>query len=250
MTGRPCPLACWAATLFLATSCTSGGEAAHPQTGTVLAQLPVTAAPTRPPAAAFPAYSVTARVPLVVVHSEPAGPVLTRLANPRPSGAVLTFLLDRRQGGWLKVFLPVRPNGSEGWISAAEATVRGDPYRLDVHVDLHRLDLFAYGKLLRHFPVGVGRTATPTPGGTFYLAELLRPPNPGGPYGPFAYGLSGHSTTLQSFAGSDAVIGLHGTDDPASVGRDVSHGCIRLHNSDITYLAGLLPLGTPVRILH
>jgi lipoprotein-anchoring transpeptidase ErfK/SrfK len=45
------------------------------------------------------------------------------------------------------------------------------------------------------------------------------------------------------------VIGLHGTNEPDSIGRDVSHGCIRLRNRDITALAEKLPLGTPVRIL-
>lgn len=209
-----------------------------------------TTASARPVDNTYPAYAVTAQVPMVLVRASPAGAVLARLRNPRASGAPLTFLLDHRQGGWLKVFLPVRPNGSEGWINSADSTLRGVPYRLDVHIDAHRLDLFGYGRLLRTFPVGVGKTATPTPGGTFYLVELLRPPSPYGPYGPYAYGLSGHSTTLQSFSGSDAVIGLHGTDTPSSVGHDVSHGCLRLLNADITYLAGLLPLGTPVRILH
>ncbi len=54
---------------------------------------------------------------------------------------------------------------------------------------------------------------------------------------------------LTSFNGGDGVIGIHGTNDPSSVGRDVSHGCIRLRNADVTYLAERLPLGTPVRIL-
>jgi lipoprotein-anchoring transpeptidase ErfK/SrfK len=193
---------------------------------------------------------VTALGAAIAVDVTPAGGRLAELANPRPSGAPLTFLLDRREGAWLKVFLPTRPNGSEGWVSAADVTVTGVPYRLDVHVDAHRLDLFAYGQLLRSFVIGVGRAQTPTPGGVFYLVELLRPPDPGGAYGPYAYGLSGHSTTLASFAGADAVIGLHGTNEPAALGHDVSHGCIRLANPDITYLAGLLPLGTPVRILH
>ncbi len=45
------------------------------------------------------------------------------------------------------------------------------------------------------------------------------------------------------------VLGIHGTNDPAhSIGERVSHGCIRMRNEDIDYLAGLLPLGTPVEI--
>ena len=70
-----------------------------------------------------------------------------------------------------------------------------------------------------------------------------------GPYGSYAYGLSGFSNVLTSFGGGDGVIGIHGTNDPSSIGQDVSHGCIRLQNADIERLVRFLPLGTPVDIL-
>jgi lipoprotein-anchoring transpeptidase ErfK/SrfK len=41
---------------------------------------------------------------------------------------------------------------------------------------------------------------------------------------------------------------LHGTNEPASVGKAVSHGCVRLRNEDIDYLYGLVPVGTAVYI--
>jgi len=99
-------------------------------------------------------------------------------------------------------------------------------------------------------PIAVGKAATPTPGGRFYITALLRSPNPAGDYGPYIYALSGFSPTLASFNGKDAIIGIHGTDEPASIGRDVSHGCIRLRNEDIVRLVEQigLPLGTPVAI--
>lgn len=172
-----------------------------------------------------------------------------RLANPAPLGVPLTFLLDQRLGDWLKVYLPLRPDGSEGWVPAAAVTVAGDPYRIDVHQRALRLDLYKFGRLLRSFPVGLGRSDTPTPGGIYYLKELLRPPDPHGFYGPYAFGLSGFSNVLHTFDGGNGVIGIHGTNVPSSIGRRESHGCIRVHNRDIRYLARLLPLGTPVRIL-
>jgi lipoprotein-anchoring transpeptidase ErfK/SrfK len=103
-------------------------------------------------------------------------------------------------------------------------------------------------------PIGVGTTDTPTPGGLYYTKELLQPidrqgrPIPDGPYGPYAYGLSGFSDVLYDFAGGDGVIGIHGTNDPSSIGRDASHGCIRLSNEAITRLASTLPIGVPVEI--
>ena len=41
---------------------------------------------------------------------------------------------------------------------------------------------------------------------------------------------------------------LHGTDDPASIGKAVSHGCVRLQDEDIDYLYSIVPVGTPVFI--
>ncbi len=197
----------------------------------------------------FPAYAATAIGTRVVVRDAPDGAAIRTLTNPLPSGAPLTLLQVERRGSWLKVLLPVRPNGSTGWVQTSEVDVKGVPYRLDVRTAAHQLDLYDRDRLVKTFPVGIGKSDTPTPGGTFFLKELLQPPNPAGDYGPYAYGLSGFSTTLDSFRGGEAVIGLHGTSDPRSVGRDVSSGCIRLLNADITALAAMLPLGTPVRIL-
>jgi len=198
---------------------------------------------------AYPAYAATARVAEVQVHASEAGPVQRRLANPQPSGAPLVFLVRRQAGAWVQVDLPVRPNGSTGWVRAADVTVTGVAYRVDVLQARHLLRVYRFGRLVSSYPIGVGKAETPTPGGVYYLKELLRPPNPDGAYGPYAYGLSGFSNTLTSFNGGDGVIGLHGTDEPQLVGQDVSHGCIRLRNEDITRLAKELPLGTPVRIL-
>lgn len=236
--------------LLLTAGCATGGPpVAAPAPVPSQTHVGFTRPTHQPVAVRYPAYSATARVPAVVVHTAPDGPTQTTLANPQPSGAPLVFLIVTRRGAWVQVQLPLRPNGSTGWVRAAEVTLAGVAFRLDVHRAGHRLDVYRFGALLRSYPVGIGTTETPTPGGTFYLKELLKPATSTGPYGPFAYGLSGFSNTLSTFNGGDGVIGLHGTDEPQLVGRDVSHGCIRLRNADITALAAQLPLGTPVRIL-
>ena len=234
----------------------AGCAPASPTAGPSSSQLP-SPAPSRsgfvrkPPVirTVYPARSATAIIPSVAVHTALDGPVRLSLANPQPSGAPLVFAVVSRRGDWVEVQLPVRPNGSTGWVRAADVTLAGVAYRLDVQRSEHRLLVYRFGTLMHTYPVGIGTTTTPTPGGTFYLKELLKPPTAGGPYGPFAYGLSGFSNTLTSFDGGDGVIGIHGTDHPELDGTDVSHGCIRLRNADITVLAHELPLGTPVRIL-
>ncbi|MEZ5380386.1 MAG: L,D-transpeptidase [Microthrixaceae bacterium] len=150
---------------------------------------------------------------------------------------------------WHEVWLPIRPNGSHGFVRDDDVTLSYHDYRLSVDLSDHEVRLYTAGVLTETYLAGVGTDRTPTPGGTFYTKELLRPTNRGGPYGTHAYGLSGFSNTLTQFAGSDGVVGLHGTDDPDSVGKDVSAGCIRLQNADIDELVDRLPLGVPVDIV-
>lgn len=99
---------------------------------------------------------------------------------------------------------------------------------------------------MQTYRVGTGTGGRPTPHGSFYLTELLRPINAG--YGPFAFGLSGFSNVLTSFGSGPGQIGLPGTDDASRIGRAASHGCIRMSNTDITALAKLLPLATPITV--
>lgn len=168
------------------------------------------------------------------------------LANPQLTGAPLTLLVKRQEVAWLQVFLPVRPNGSTGWVRSSDVRTARVLYRIEISTTAHRLRLYKAGRLVATFPAATGTGGTPTPLGSFFLTELLAPTNPG--YGPYAYGLSAFSNVLTSFGGGPGQIGLHGTSDVASIGRSSSHGCIRLNNGDITALAKLLPLGTPVHI--
>ena len=151
----------------------------------------------------------------------------------------------------VEVYLPVRPNGSTGWVDTDDVSIAAVPYRIEVGIAEHRIRVFRDEEVILDEPVGVGRTDRPTPGGIYYLKELLQPPNPNGAYGTYAYGLSGFSNVLQSFNGGSGVIGIHGTNEPDKVGTDVSSGCIRLNNEDIERMVEEigLPLGTPVEIL-
>lgn len=194
-------------------------------------------------------YALTPTGDEVLVHDSPDGAVVHELDAVRETGAPLTLLLEEDPGdGWYEVLLPLRPNGSTGWVSADDVSVQRVTHRLEMSVDTNELRVFEDGRLLRTMPAASGTGDTPTPLGSFYLTELLEPTNSG--YGPYAYGMSGFSEVLTSFGGGPGQIGLHGTDDAASVGRAVSRGCIRLSDEDITYLAELLPLGTPVDVVE
>jgi lipoprotein-anchoring transpeptidase ErfK/SrfK len=150
------------------------------------------------------------------------------------------------QGDWWQVLLPVRPNGATGWVRKADVQASTITTRIEINLGAHRLTFVRDGAVVARYPVAVGTRRTPTPVGRFFVNENPATGNPSGAYGPYALGLSGHSDVLQQFGSGDGVLGIHGTNEPSSIGTDASHGCVRLRNADITALYRATPLGTPV----
>jgi lipoprotein-anchoring transpeptidase ErfK/SrfK len=228
---------------LLLSGCAAPAPAAPPSTS-------ITHAATTPTPTPTPVLSVgtaaTAAGSSVDVYTAPDGDVVTTLSNPTEIGAPLTFLVADLGKTWTKVDLAQRPNGSTGWIKTASVNLSNLQYALRVSTTDNTLSLYKGTSLVKTVPAATGTGGTPTPHGTFYLVELLQPTNDG--YGPYAFGLSAFSDVLSSFGGGPGQIGLHGTDDAASIGQSASHGCIRLSNDEITELATLLPLGTPITI--
>ncbi len=218
---------------------------------------PRTSAPTATTVPGWESLAAQATVARLGVYGAPgdARPQLV-LDNPwrvvpnDPASAVpQVFLVERqRADGWIQVLLPVRPNGTSGWLRAGGVALMPIGYRITVQLGTHRITVYDQGAAIYEGPVAVGARVTPTPTGHYYIRVLLKANNPNTVYGPFAYGLSSHSDALSSFDGGDAEIGLHGNNDASVLGRDVTHGCIRMDNDEIVRLAASLPLGTPVDV--
>lgn len=170
------------------------------------------------------------------------------LSSPAPDGQALVFLVRDNLGSWLKVDVPQRPDGATAWIPLQDVSLATDPYFLTVSTGRHVLTVWKSARAVFTTPVAVGTPTDPTPQGAFYLSELLRQPDPQGAYGPFAFGTSAFSNRLFSFGGGPGQIGLHGTDEPSSIGQSASHGCVRVTNQVIERLVRILPLGTPITI--
>ena len=152
-------------------------------------------------------------------------------------------------GNWLEVMLPVRPNGSTGFIRSADIELTRAEYAIDV--DLATRMLRVHGpddSVVVDTAIAIGSPENPTPTGEFFVTDLLDTGDDFSAYGPFALGISAFSLTLSEFAGGDGQIGIHGTNQASSIGNAVSHGCVRVPNDVISQLAQLLPLGTPVTI--
>lgn len=209
-----------------------------------------------PPGRHYIATAPTADQPVALFQTAGGEESPITVPNPNEHGVIATFLVLQRGvqadgEEWLEVALPVRPNGSTAWVRASDVTISFTDLVVTIALTEHRLRVTQGGdQVIKDFPIGVGTTETPTPGGVFYIKELLRPTNSDGAYGPYAFGLSGFSNVItESDQFGDGVIGIHGTNQPETVGTDVSHGCIRLLNEDLSQLVGLLPLGTPVEVI-
>lgn len=166
-----------------------------------------------------------------------------------PDGFLQSYLLLREHWtnttAWIQLRIPGRPNGRVGWVprGALDSFNHTD---MQVVVDRasRRLTVYRAGRAIFQAPVGVGKPSTPTPPGHFWITEAF--PSSNAAYGPYAFGTSDYSTLTDWIGGG--IVGLHGTDQPALVPGDPSHGCIRLHNSDILRMSSLVGIGTPLLV--
>ena len=109
------------------------------------------------------------------------------------------------------------------------------PYRRIVIYPSHRLlELYDGNQRICSYSIAVGKPSTPTPPGSYTIATKVM--HPGGVFGSCWLGLS-----IPHY-------GIHGTNNPSSIGQAVSKGCIRMHNHDVENLYRLVEIGTYVTI--
>lgn len=213
---------------------------------------PMSVATTAPPVATPPPapplhQAAHAVVPNVAVYDRPGGTVVRTLPHPTVERVPLAFLTLARQDDWLQVRLAVRPNGSTGWIRAADVMVEDLAHRVVIERGTKRLRVLRGDTVVLEEQVAVGTPRTPTPLGDFFIDAIVV--NPGGVYGAYQLSVAGFSDVLMRFGGGIGQIAIHGTNAPQLIGGEVSNGCIRMRNDAIKRVAALTPLGTPVTIV-
>lgn len=235
-----------AATLaFLLTGCVSSAGSAvrrEPAAGAGSASSAV-----RPESATGASSKIaTVKGSRITVYGNKEGVAQRTITSPNDYGAARVFLVERDEGEWLEVLLPIRPNGSKGWIKAADVTLAETPYRVEIDRGAFKFTVYDGDRPVRTGKVATGEAGTPTPPGRYFFTELVKPADQGGAYGAYAFGLSGFSPVLKSFAGGPGQLAIHGTNKPSAIGTRASHGCVRISNDDITWMAKNLAIGTPV----
>ncbi len=169
-------------------------------------------------------------------------------SNPTWEGLPLVFLVQQRQGDWLEVQLNTRPNQTTAWVRAADVSLRQVTQRIVVSLASRLLTVYDGQTPIMEADVAIGTPSTPTPRGNYYVDGAVRTPDPSGVYGPHQVSIAAFSEVLMSFGSGVGQIALHGTNAPSLVGSAASNGCLRMHNADITRLANVIEMGTPVQI--
>jgi lipoprotein-anchoring transpeptidase ErfK/SrfK len=145
---------------------------------------------------------------------------------------------------------PVRPKLTADALRRSAATV------ITIQRSTFTLRLFKNLRVRKAYKVAVGQPAYPTPRGRFAIVSKQVNPTWSVPNSPWAGELAGTTVVGGSAAnplkarwmGIANGVGIHGTGQDYSIGTRASHGCIRMHVSDVVELYKRVPVGTPVLI--
>ncbi len=219
-------------------------------------------------ASAHAGSAVTRSNPVVVVTKFPAAGQLTGNAvvvrrHPAPNASKITVFHEFRSDyrvqeilaigskigtdgqPWYHISVPMRPNGTYGWIPASTVSLTPTVSQIVVNRSRRTIDIYWHGKRRIHAIAAVGASGMPTPLGHYYVAARFVPYND--PFlGAFAVETSAYSS-LPNWPGG-GVVGIHGTNEPWLLGQPVSHGCVRVGNKAALALKRFAPLGTPIFI--
>jgi len=217
----------------------------------VMTAVPTTTLPTTPPESVV--ATVRPEIDAIWPTTEPGGGEYVELeypvTNPTYFGNPLTLMVTDRtpDGEWIKVQIPIRPNGTEGWIPARDVDLSSHFVRIEVVLSERSVRVWDGETLIAETSAVIGEDVTPTPLGTFFVNDLVERFE-GSSYGPYILSLSAFSEALETYGGGVPVIAIHGTSRPELIGGAHSAGCIRIENDMIRFLAEVVPMGTPVTI--
>jgi L,D-transpeptidase-like protein len=186
-----------------------------------------------------------------VVHRWPGGPVSGTVSETTPLGSHswAWALAVSKNHRWARIGLTWQPNGRSGWIRLTGRARVHSSYWVDADLSRRRVRLMKGRHLRVSFRAAVGTPVSPTPTGKFYVTDLVATGDPSGPFGWYAFGLSGHQPNLPPGWGGGNQLAIHGTNAPSSIGTAASAGCLRVSAAALATLKRHLRLGTPV-VIH
>jgi lipoprotein-anchoring transpeptidase ErfK/SrfK len=186
----------------------------------------------------------------LAARTEPGGRRLVRIGRRTVFGSRTRLAVLARSGRWLAVKEPVGSANRRVWIKDSGVRLQATLYRIAVSLSQRRLELLHGDRVVLRATAGIGRATNPTPPGRYSLTDKLAGRRFGSVYGCCVLAISGVQTRLPPGFRAGARLALHGTSDPASIGRAASSGCVRLRDSVLRRLIREVPLGTEVRIVR
>jgi lipoprotein-anchoring transpeptidase ErfK/SrfK len=120
--------------------------------------------------------------------------------------------------------------------------------RIVISIPDRKLAVIEKGQVVKIYATAVGAPASPTPTGTYKIAQRIPNPTWYGPAGQVVGPGKGNPVGTRWMGLSRKGYGIHGTNHPQSIGRRASHGCIRMRNRDVEDLFERVAVGDVVEL--
>jgi hypothetical protein len=191
------------------------------------------------------------RVPAggIAAHRTPSGSSRTVgivRATSKYYGVPITIWVEATNaaGTWGRVQLPYVWPRTDGWIRLHGLSRSRTSVVVKVDLSAHTVRVYRSGLLRYRVRAATGAPTSPTPPGEYVVTD--RVPFDGGALGSFAFGISGIQPRLPTGWSGGDQLAIHGTNEPWSIGRSVSAGCVRVSEWSLARFRPILALGTPV----
>jgi lipoprotein-anchoring transpeptidase ErfK/SrfK len=169
-------------------------------------------------------------------------------ASPGYRQPIFAWVFRRSASGrYGRVSVPFVSPHRRGWIDLRGLRLFRTGIRVDAILSRHLVVVRRRGRVLFRVRAATGAPGSPTPTGRYFVTDRV-PFRRGSAYGTFAFGISGIQPLLPSGWSGGDQLAIHGTNQPWSIGKSVSAGCLRVSQRALKRLKPLLLLGTPVVI--
>jgi lipoprotein-anchoring transpeptidase ErfK/SrfK len=177
----------------------------------------------------------------------PGGRIVATIGTRTEFHSPTILAVAARRPGWVLVRTSIEKH-HVGWLPLSAGHLFEEPRSIVIELSKHKLMVFHRGKLTDTYKVAIGTPATPTPTGKFAVTDRLTTGNTQSDYGCCILALTAHQPKIaQGWGGGDRVA-VHATPHTWTLGKAISHGCVRASNDALRQLMRHARLGMPVTI--
>lgn len=181
------------------------------------------------------------------LRTKPGGRMVATIRTKTEFKSPTILAVAARRPGWVLV-RTTNAKHHVGWLPTSSGALFEEPRTIVIDLSAKTLTLFHRGRLTDRYRVAIGTPATPTPTGRYAVTDRLKTGDENGDYGCCILALNGHQEKIAQGWGGGDRIAIHATPHTWTIGKAVSHGCVRASNKALHQLMRKVRLGTPVRI--